>query len=318
MNYKRFFLIVSLFVVGRSFAFIYEVKVLRKWDAAHKRYHYFIGCSDFHDKTHQSNGDQLKKIESLLAKCDRNITKVMLEDLSSPNNKGRLACGRFVVNSRGGILGGLAEKGRSLGLDINNIEFRYCRVTSLGPVLNNLKTDMETFPSVRSISMAHLVKEVQETISEVRSYNDGIALKKIYDDTIKDVSGYLSSLHMEKHQDMNVSSYLKAHSHENNRLDLLKKLLTFDSGLLDLRMLHGVVTGVDKSKVIAIAGGAHISRACELLEKVGYQQMQTTKVNFTKEHDLKKCLGSHIVDGNFCVKPEPISLDFLEPLVLNK
>ena len=39
----------------------YDVKALRKWQPEFKRYHYWIGFSDFHDKTHQANNNATKK-----------------------------------------------------------------------------------------------------------------------------------------------------------------------------------------------------------------------------------------------------------------
>src|SRR5579885_2910097 len=126
MNYRvRFLLlIINLLTATGSFAFIYEVKVLRKWDASRNRYHYFIGLSDFHDKTHPINRDHLAQIEKMLKSTDRNISKVLIEDLSSANASGKQACGRFLVNSRGGVLGGLAETAKAMGHETENVEFR--------------------------------------------------------------------------------------------------------------------------------------------------------------------------------------------------
>lgn len=320
MNYRMFFSVVIVCALSylRSFAFVYEVKIMRKWDAEHNRYHAFIGISDFHDKTHAINGVQLTKIKELLGKCDKNDVKIAVEDLSSPNNSGRFACGRFFVNSRGGILGGLADESRALKIDVLNPEHRYCRVVTLGPVLNNLKEPLDKFPSATMTPMAALVQEIGDVVNEIRTYEDGFVLKKIYEDSIKDVIKQLQALHLDKHINVSVAAYLHAHSQEHNRLDLLKRLLTFDSGLLDLKLVHSVISSKNKAKYVAIAGGAHINRTCELLAKVGYEPVQTTKVTYMKEHDLQRCLGSNIIEGAFCVKPQPISIDFLQELILSK
>lgn len=90
-------------------AFIYEVKVLKKWDATRKRYHYFIGISDFHDKRHDATTSQANAINRLLRQLPKEQTKVIVEDLSTENNCGRKACGRFFLNSRGGIFRGLGS-----------------------------------------------------------------------------------------------------------------------------------------------------------------------------------------------------------------
>ena len=58
----NFFTAIAIFIgllpVG-SAAFIYEVKILRKWDNKYSRYQYVIGFSDFHDKIHEKNKMQV-------------------------------------------------------------------------------------------------------------------------------------------------------------------------------------------------------------------------------------------------------------------
>jgi len=299
-----------------AFAFIYEVKILKKWDAAHKRYHYFIGFSDFHDKVHVANKHQLAKIETILNTCDKNSTKVAIEDLSSINNNGRSACGRYSVNSRGGVLGGLAQTSRTMGLDVANVEFRYCRVISLGPVLNNLQGNLNSFPSATTTTMSALLDEVSKEIVQIQAYDDGPILKKLYDASIKNIQDQIKKLRLDLDGTLSVAQYLEKNSTQKNRLELLKNLLTFDSGLLDLSLAHIVTSAFGtQDKVIVIAGGAHIGRVSDLLQKVGYKDASTTKVTFARENDLRKCLGSNIIDGAFCVKPQPIALDFLDAIL---
>lgn len=295
-----------------NYAFIYEIKVMRKWDAERQKYHYFIGLSDFHDKTNHTSPSQLNKLEQLLASVDKKKTKIAIEDLSSHNTQGRKECGHFFINSRGGILGGLADKGKEMGLDVDNVEFRYCRVSSLGPVLNNLASRLENFPSAMHLKVGELVQEVMREIKEIDRYSDGHALNKMYASSVKGVLSSLKALHLDKDQGLSVADYLAQHSDAKNRLDLLKKLLTFDSSLLDLKLTHAVMQARDKDKVIAIAGGAHIARVCDILSAQGYSAIESTKITFARENDLQKCLGSHIVDGAFCVKPSPIDLHLFE------
>lgn len=316
MNYvgRLSIILISLMSSG-SRAFIYEAKVLRKWNPNRRSYHYFIGCSDFHDKSHTSNQPQLAEIEHVLKRLDKSCSKVLIEDLSSRNNQGRFSCGRFYVNSRGGILGGLAKTCEAVGLDVSNVEFRYCRVTSLGPVLNNLQERLDRFPSVTDTKVATLVEEVHSVINEIKAFNDGSTLNTFYGRGIQDVENELKQLHMIQHPDVSIAEYLAAHSTAKNRVELLKRLLTFDSGLLDLKLAHDVVNAQDKEKVVAIAGGSHIAKVSEVLEKVGYEKVHASKINYTNEYDLNRCLGSHIIENKYCVKPQPISLDFLSEYV---
>lgn len=300
---------VFLIPLGSS-AFIYEIKILRKVDKQGKE-RFFVGLSDFHDKSHPENVTQLKKIQELIGATGKNKVKFTVEDLSSQNDSGRFACGRFYVNSRGGVLGGLADTIKSIGHEVDNVEFRYCRVTTLGPVLNNLQMPLNTFASVVSTKISTVVDEINHTIAEIQSYADGDELKKIYNQIIKEVQSHMATLHLDQHKEQTVADYLSSHSNQNNRLDLLKKLLTFDSNLLDAKMIHTALQVQDKHKVIAIAGGSHIVRVCEILEKMGYKSVGATNISYVKEHDLQRCLGSHIIDGSYCVKPQPVSLQKL-------
>ena len=99
------------------------------------------------------------------------------------------------------------------------------------------------------------------------------------------------------------------------RLKFLKRLLTFDSVLLDLHMLHSVIAQKNKLTYLALAGGSHTFRVAQLLAKLGYEWVHSTKPQFKREYNIRKCLGSHIINGKYCRKPAPISLrniqDFL-------
>ena len=62
-------------------AYLYDIKALRKWHPEYNRYHYFIGCCDFHDKTHKSNPIQRKRIEELLPVYDPGNILKMIPDV---------------------------------------------------------------------------------------------------------------------------------------------------------------------------------------------------------------------------------------------
>lgn len=305
----------SMFFVMSNHAFIYEVKVLKKKNQSNNAYQYFIGCSDFHDKIHAANGQQLKKIEQMLGSCNKQSTKVLVEDLSSPNNNGCSSCGRFFINSRGGVLGGLAATCGSMGLDFSNLEFRYCRVTTLGPVLNNLKANMQDLAPVATIGISMLQNEVLTNIKEIQAYNDGSQLNKLYGQLIAGIIKKMKTLHLDKADDLTVAQFLAKHTDQKQRLDFIKQLLTFDSELLDMKMVHAIVHSPNKAKIVAIAGGSHIAKTAEMLEKIGYEKVSTTSIAYAKEHDLRQCLGSNIIEGAFCVKPQPINIDFIESLL---
>lgn len=291
-----------------NYGFVYEAKILINPNKNQQ----FIGLSDFHDKIHPVTKKQLMKIETWLAHCDKEQTKVLLEDLSSKGSAGRNSCGRFKVNSKGGILGGLTEYCESHNLFVENVEYRYCRVSALGPVLNDSYTCISQIPSVNNISVACLVKEIQDIIHEIQAYDDGKTLNAYYQKNVKEVEAELQKLSLDCTNGMSVGHYLTLYSHQKNRFEILKRLLTFDSSLLDLKLIHNVVNA-SQQKVVTIAGGSHISRVADALVKhAGYKKEYSTPVQYDREHDVKKCLGSAIIDDNFCLRPQPIDLGLLD------
>jgi hypothetical protein len=303
-------------VVVTSKAFIYELIVLRLPDASKQSgYRYFIGFSDFHDKQHASSQQQLQDLEQFLAVRSRKaMTKVVLEDLSSCGSGGRDSCGSFYVNSRGGVLGGLAQKCKAMGLVVDNIEYRYCRVASLGPVLNNIGKNPSSFPSVTSTRVSMLATEVDVIAQEIKQQSKG-KLRQVSRDALKSVTQQLEDFAIKTHNDMTVAEYVTRHSTPDNRLNFVKHLLTFDSCLIDLKIVQSILESEHYDRVCALAGGAHIDRVAELLQKVGYEVVYRTPVTYHKEYDTSKCVGSAVIDGAYCVRPEPISLNELESLV---
>lgn len=307
-NFRSQILVFLALMPGIQYGFVYEAKILKNKDKNQQ----FIGLSDFHDKVHPVTKKQLTKIETWLGQCDKEQTKVLLEDLSSKGSAGRNSCGRFKVNSKGGILGGLTEYCQARNLLVENVEYRYCRVSALGPVLNDNYTCTSQIHSVNTISVACLVKEIQDIIHEIQGYDDGKALAAYYQKNIKEVESELKKLSLDYSNTMSVGHYLTLYSHQKNRLDVLKRLLTFDSSLLDLKLIHLVVNAPQR-KVPTIAGGSHISRVADALVKyAGYEVEYSTPVRYDREHDVKKCLGSAIIDDNFCMRPQPIDLAILD------
>lgn len=305
-------LVMGLSVFSSTQAFIYNITILKKWDPSYGRYHYFIGCGDFHDKSHPSTAEQNKFIEAFLLRCAPSDTKILVEDLSSPNCAGGLTCGQYMINSRGGILGGLTQKCEDYGIAAANIEYRYCRVVSLSPALRNLKVDPRTLPSVKNTKLASIASEIDAVMSEIKQYNDGDVLNRYYRNGLKETAVQLSKLKFNTNGHVAVADYLHATTNSSNRLEFIKWLLTFDSNLLDLKMVHEVINARDKKNVIAFAGGSHITRAVDILKKCGYEQIYSSDEEYQREYNLDKCLGSNIVKGKFCVRPNPVDLKILD------
>ena len=291
-------------------AYIYQIHVLRRWDKKHNYYQYVIGLSDFHDKSHAINKQHRYYLERRLLDYQRS-TKVIVEDLSSTNNNGRRTCGRYTINSRGGVLGGLASVLKRSGVDVENIEYRYCRVVSLGPLINNIHARVDSFPSSNTLYIDALYREVMREIDSIRSYADGRVLNSRYKRTISGVMRALRRLRLDRYQKMSIAEYCIKCTKSSNRLDVLQRLCTFDSDLLDVKLVHSVIVAQNRRHVFAIAGGTHIKHACTLLKHAGYKMVFVSKLASQCEYDLSKCLGSHIVENVFCVKPEPVDISII-------
>lgn len=305
-----FFIALSAATVCR--AFVYESMVLRSWDKESGRYRYFVGLSDFHDNANRINGEQLAVLQSLLTAVPQEKLVVGLEDITSAGMTTSNIEKEFCIKAEGSFLAGCAQACRALRLPTNNFEYRYYRVASVGPALNNLQAPVHTFESTRKISVALLVREIEDVCSQIQAYQDGHVLREFYGICVNDVKKQMQELGLYEHSNKSVADYLETVARSEQRLALMKKLLTFDSVLLDVRMLHSILTENKRSIYMICAGGSHTARVAQLLIKCGYEHVHTTQSNSIREYNLEKCLGSNIIDGAYCQKPTPIDLHGIE------
>lgn len=251
-------------------AFIFEVHSIKKNNNTVGGPEWVIGLSDLHDKKHPGTQDQKKHILNFLTRLPKGQVKVLTEDLSSCGSFGRKQCGNFYINSRGGILGGFTQECQMRGIDVDNHEFRYCRVSSLGPVINNACSDAVTYPSTSRINIATLYNEVKEELDHIRQFDDGTLLKKMYQSTLHKTEQFLNNSSITDCNTESVASYLKKYSCPLKYTDLVCRLLTFDSELLDCKLIHAIKQEKRKKYIVVIAGGAHVKRVCDLLVQDGY------------------------------------------------
>src|SRR5258708_2219223 len=144
-----------------SLGYFYNVCAIRKVMDKKTRKQQLIYClADYHDKKHPANKSQRIDLDLLLKKCAAIKAKLVVEDLSSINNDGRMICWNYGVNSSEGVLGQLANKARALGIAVDNVEYRYCRVAGIGPLLNDVSVSPHACKSAATISTASLHKEI--------------------------------------------------------------------------------------------------------------------------------------------------------------
>lgn len=277
------------------YTFIYQVIVLERINPASGKKQRFIGLSDFHDKKNSANTAQLLCIKDFLHKQDKATSKIILEDLSSSSkavtNSG---CRRFQINSRGGILGGLAQSCSRKGLQVDNVEYRYCRVAALGPLLNNEHKKIHDFPSTCGLMVGDIVDEINTAIADIVKYRKCCAVLKAYREKIlKKIHPHMKELNLMKEPKRSMADYVHQGCLTNNRLQLLKRLLIFDSALLDLKLAQSILDADECDTIIAVTGGSHIARVQEILQSAGYTPIYSNPSNPKRD-------------------PKPLDLDFLK------
>lgn len=308
----RVFILGFCLAPGLLHGYLYDIKALRKWHPEYNRYHYFIGCCDFHDKIHKSNPMQRKRIEELLPLYDPKNILVLVEDLSSANDTGRLGCGPYCINSRIGILAGLGTYCQEHHIPFQNIEYRYCRVVALGPVINNINSDPGKFPSTKRMTVSHLMQEIEQAYNDLLFSSMTSNFKNEFMQKSQTVSKSMQKLNLMNHHEKSIAEYLTATTTPVNRLELVKNLLTFDGILIGFKLVDATIKAAGKEKIIAFAGGTHINEAYDLLQKIdNWEPVTHSELNIIKS-SVARGINAPLNDKGLSNKPQPISIELLE------
>ena len=289
-------------------AYIYHAVVMRKWYADLNRFHYFIGLGDFHHKQHPANQQHLDELHQILANSEKGSLRILTEDLSVANDQGRRGAQGFTINSRGGFLGGLTDTCRTYGIDTQNVEYRYARVCALGPVLNNLNSDPFVFDSTRKLTVADLSDEINTELCHIARFDDGPDLQAWYASCARDVEHKMTAFDWPAHHKMNAAEYISRT--KKARGPFLQNLLTFDAGLLDVKIVHDIAQHQHIERTCAIAGGSHIDRTSNALKKIGYTPVWHTQSSGSVVSAIDA--GPEAYKAEYAIKPAPISLDVLK------
>lgn len=268
------FVMILICMSTDAYSYFYHVCVLKVTDT-HGEQQWVVLLGDYHDKTHPVNRNHRAYLELLLKKCVAIKGKLIVEDLSSINNDGRMICSNFGIDSSEGILGQLASKARELGVLVDNVEFRYCRVASIGPLLKNLHVDPFTLPSSATITVVSLHKEVVDEIEKIKKYNDGKLLNDFYKKTIGRVRTDLAKMHLSESQKATIAHYC-AHLRSKKYRQQLEKLCIFDSALIDVNILHSIAACPRAPFIFVVAGGSHTIQVADLLQSIGYEMVFAT------------------------------------------
>jgi hypothetical protein len=75
-------------------------------------------------------------------------------------------------------------------------------------------------------------------------------------------------------QKQTVGEYLHSAIQKDKRHDVvLEELLSYDSPLFDVRLVHEVLNDAQHKSVVVIAGGTHVREAFDALIKAGYEHV---------------------------------------------
>ncbi len=307
---KRLIVAILLCAHGYSQGYYYDLRVMKKIiNKQTNQQQLVFGLGDYHDKTHPANKAQRGYLESLLKKCVGSNSKVIVEDLSSVNNDGRMVCCNYGVNCSDGVLGQIAHQARSLGVAVDNVEYRYCRVASIGPLLSNLRANPESFRSSATITTASLYKEIVDEIAKIRKYDDGKLLNSLYKRTTNTVCDALRKIEFNQEKPSTVAHFCKQLQSDHYRHNL-EKLCIFDSALIDMNIMHSIVNSPEVSLFFVFAGGSHIEQVSELLKRLGYETVFATSQK--SSHEIKKVLNSDSIYTPADTNPIPIDMSMVE------
>lgn len=276
--------VMLLLVANNSFGYFYYLcikKVINKNGVPQL----IVLLSDYHDKTHPANKDQRVYLESLLQKCSNKKVKLIVEDLGSVNNDGRMICCNFGINSTEGVLSNLANKARSLGIAVDNVEYRYCRVAGIGPLMSNITADPHLFRSSCAITLCSLYKEIMGEIEKIKKYNDGKKLNDYYKQAIDQVRTHLSRMNIGNRDCSKTIAHYCAQLKSRSYRKQLENLCIFDSELIDSNLIHSIMS-CDEPIVLVAAGGSHIIEVNKLLEKNGAESVFIVSDHHQKPIDI--------------------------------
>ena len=304
---------IALLVGNNSFGYFYRLsarsKVMNK--VANKK-QLVIFLWEYHLKSHPVNKSQRAYIESLLKRCAALKAKLIVEDLSSVSNDGRIGCCNFGINCSEGVLGQLANKARSWSVAVDNVEYRYCRVAAVGPLLSNIKANPDSFRSSAVISTVSLQKEVTDQIEKIKKYDDGKFLNDLYKRTTSSVNAALSKLGFNKSK-VTVAQYCVPLMRKEYRQEL-EKLCIFDSALIDMNIIHSIVTSSVEPIIFVLAGGSHIEQVSSVLERMGYEVVIQGSANSSGPL-LKKVLNSDNASASSDVHPQPVDITIIDTFI---
>lgn len=330
-------LMILLAMVGTcADAYIYRVDVLRRCDKRTGKYQYLFMMGDWHDamKVDHASVKHREEIEALLDRAKKNPLQVgfIVEDAVSNCPVHKAGCKKNVKSEKG-VLPGLHICCSQRGISVDNAEYRFLRMRACRPwlhtYLNNMVKEKPTAAQVKDtaeriktksgelarVNIGDIFNEYQSVLNVVHAGENvgfiGNPLIQHYTDVIKQRA---LGLRLEDNTHTTLNDYLTKASEDRkkNVMTVLADLLTFDSELVDLLILKGIVSRLNTPYLFVIAGGAHTARVTSLLSRYGYELLETVQGRTRSQFDLSQCVGACVINGTHCQQPEPVSLDVIK------
>ena len=195
---------------------------------------------------------------------------------------------------------------------MQNIEYRYCRVVALGPVINNISSDPNSFPSTKRMTVSHLMQEIEQTYNDLLFSSMTSSFKNQFMEKSQNVNKSMQKLNLMNHHQKSIAEYLATTTTPINRLEVVKNLLTFDGILIGFKLVDAAIKADEKEKIIAFAGGTHINEAYDLLQKIDkWEPVTHSELNAIKS-SVARGINAPLNEKGLQNKPQPISLELLE------
>lgn len=277
---KQSILIFFLLQHHLGSGYIYRIEILRKWDSSNNRYQYILGFCDCHKRIAKKNREHCSYLKSFFSFCDPEDTKLIIEDLGSPNHAGIDSCGSISFKPAGGLLSEIANLAHEAHIiHKENLEYRYCRAAGFAPLFNQ-KQHMQKpgFAPTFSISIKSIVQEIIDTILLVQNQAKNTAYEKYAQKKIAEVITHIRQLEWNLNSKTTVSDYTKKYPIRGTASGI-ESIFTFDSKLFDLKLIHAILKTKNENLIIVIAGGSHIQSSFRLLTQLEYESVSSIKTD---------------------------------------
>lgn len=277
MKNKIFFAVLCL--AHSVHAYVAYAVCLRKFLPDLNRYHYVVGLGDFHDVILPEDAKQRDVVEAWLKQPGNAGMRVITEDLFVPNVEGRSGMNGYRLSPRkGAFLDGITNLVQASGAMPVNVEHRYGRLIAFGP-LRNSSRNISTVAAAQGITVRDLIHEVEHELSCILQFSDGRILNGWYAAEVENIYATMQSLKWYDYANKTVADYV-ATIRVPLRSYIDNHLLIFDRAILDMKIVHDIVTNCHGKTTCIIAGGGHVDRAESQLKRAGYEVV--SRINFQR------------------------------------